>query len=153
MFTGKKNMDPIKLIASIIVTKLINTYFMSIQIEGKDLNKFIMVGDRILIKPRSPLERTKTGLFLPPGVQENEKIQSGYVVKVGPGFPIPAVIDDNETWKKNEQVKYIPLQPKEGDLAVYLQNNSFEIQFNEERYIVVSQVAILFLIRDENLFQ
>ena len=126
---------------------------MSIQIEGKDLNKFIMVGDRILIKPRSPLERTKTGLFLPPGVQENEKIQSGYVVKVGPGFPIPAVIDENETWKKNEQVKYIPLQPKEGDLAVYLQNNSFEIQFNEERYIVVSQAAILFLIRDENLLQ
>lgn len=126
---------------------------MSIQIEGKDLNKFIMVGDRILIKPRSPLERTKTGLFLPPGVQENEKIQSGYVVKVGPGYPIPAVLDDNDAWKKNEQVKYVPLQPLEGDLAVYLQNGSFEIQFNEEKYIVVSQAAILFLIRDENLFQ
>lgn len=125
---------------------------MSIQIEGKDLNKFIMVGDRILIKPRSPLERTKTGLYLPPGVQENEKIQSGYVVKVGPGFPIPAVIED-EAWKKSEQVKYVPLQPKEGDLAVYLQNSSFEIQFNEEKYVVVSQSAILFLIRDENLFQ
>jgi co-chaperonin GroES (HSP10) len=125
---------------------------MSIQIEGKDLNKFIMVGDRILIKPRSPLERTKTGLFLPPGVQENEKIQSGYVVKVGPGFPIPAVIED-ESWKKSDQVKYVPLQPKEGDLAVYLQNNSFEIQFNEEKYVVVSQAAILFLVRDEELFQ
>lgn len=126
---------------------------MSIQIEGKDLNKFIMVGDRILIKPRSPLERTKTGLFLPPGVQENEKIQSGYVVRIGPGFPIPAVIDDTETWKKNDQVKYVPLQPKEGDLAVYLQNNSFEIQFNDEKYVVVSQAAILFLVRDEELFQ
>lgn len=126
---------------------------MSIQIEGKDLNKFIMVGDRILIKPRSPLERTKTGLFLPPGVQENEKIQSGYVVKVGPGYPIPAGMDDNESWKKNEQVKYVPLQPQEGDLAVYLQNGSFEIQFNDEKYVVVSQSAILFLIRDENLFQ
>jgi co-chaperonin GroES (HSP10) len=126
---------------------------MPIHIEGKDLNKFIMVGDRILLKPRSPLERTKTGLFLPPGVQENEKIQSGYVVKVGPGYPIPAVIDDDEAWKKDEQVKYVPLQPKEGDLAVYLQNGSFEIQFNEEKYIVVSQSAILFLIRDEQLFQ
>lgn len=125
---------------------------MSLQIEGKDLNKFIMVGDRILIKPRSPQERTKTGLFLPPGVQENEKIQSGYVVKVGPGFPIPAVIED-ESWKKSEPVKYVPLQPKEGDLAVYLQNNSFDIQFNDEKYVVVSQAAILFLIRDENLFQ
>lgn len=126
---------------------------MSIQIEGKDLNKFIMVGDRILIKPRSPLERTKTGLFLPPGVQESEKIQSGYVVKVGPGYPIPAVIDADEAWKKNDQIKYVPLQPQEGDLAVYLQSSSFEIQFNDEKYVVVSQNAILFLIRDENLFQ
>jgi co-chaperonin GroES (HSP10) len=126
---------------------------MSINLEGKDLNKFIMVGDRILIKPRSPLERTKTGLFLPPSVQENEKIQCGYVVKVGPGYPIPAVIEADEPWKKDEQVKYVPLQPQEGDLAVYLQNSSFEIQFNEEKYIVVSQTAILFLIRDENLFQ
>lgn len=126
---------------------------MSIQIEGKDLNKFIMVGDRILIKPRSPLERTKTGLFLPPGVQESEKIQSGYVVKVGPGYPIPAVIDADEAWKKNDQIKYVPLQPQEGDLAVYLQSSSFEIQFNDEKYVVVSQNAVLFLIRDENLFQ
>lgn len=126
---------------------------MSINIEGKDLNKFIMVGDRILVKPRSPLERTKTGLFLPPGVQENERIQCGYVVKVGPGYPIPAVMENDEPWKKDEKVKYVPLQPQEGDLAVYLQNSSFEIQFNEEKYIVVSQSAILFLIRDENLFQ
>jgi co-chaperonin GroES (HSP10) len=126
---------------------------MSLQIEGKDLNKFIMVGDRILIKPRSPLERTKTGLFLPPGVQENEKIQSGYVVKVGPGYPIPAMMEEDEVWKKHEDVKYIPLQPKEGDLAVYLQNSSYEIHFNDEKYIVVSQAAILFLIRDEELFQ
>ncbi len=127
---------------------------MPINIEGKDLNKFIMVGDRVMIKPRSPLERTKTGLFLPPGLQENEKIQSGYVVKVGPGYPIPAIADGDEPWKnKNDQVKYVPLQPIEGDLAVYLQNSSFEIQFNEEKYIVVSQSSILFLIRDENLFQ
>lgn len=126
---------------------------MSLQIEGKDLNKFIMVGDRILIKPRSPLERTKTGLFLPPGVQENEKIQSGYVVKVGPGYPVPAMMEEDEVWKKHEDVKYIPLQPREGDLAVYLQNSSFEIHFNDEKYIVVSQSAILLLIRDEALFQ
>jgi chaperonin GroES len=127
---------------------------MSIQIEGKDLTKFIMVGDRVLIKPRSPLERTKTGLFLPPGVQENEKIQIGYVVKVGPGYPIPAIADEDEPWKnKGEQVRYVPLQPKEGDLAVFLQSNSFEIQFNEEKYLILPHAAILLLIRDEELFQ
>lgn len=127
---------------------------MSVQLEGKDLTKFIMIGDRVLIKPRSPQERTKTGLFLPPGVQENEKIQAGYVVKVGPGYPIPAIAEEDEPWKnKSEQVKYVPIQPKEGDLAVFLQSNSYEIQFNEEKYNIVPNSAILLLIRDEELFQ
>jgi co-chaperonin GroES (HSP10) len=58
---------------------------MSLQIEEKDLEKFIMVGDRVLIKPKNPLSQTQTGLYLPPSVQENEKIHSGYIVKVGPG--------------------------------------------------------------------
>jgi co-chaperonin GroES (HSP10) len=127
---------------------------MSIEIGTQDISKFIMVGDRVLIKPKSPLERTKGGLLLPPGVQEKEKIQSGYVVKVGPGYPIPAIAEEDEVWKsKNDQVKYVPLQPKEGDLAIYLQNNSWEIEFNKEKYVIVPHAAILMLIRDESLFE
>ena len=92
-----------------------------------------MVGDRILIKPKVPAGKTKSGLYLPPTVTEKEKIQSGYVVKVGPGYPIP-VVADNEPWKdKADEVKYVPLQPKEGDLVIYLQNGSYEIQFNEDQ--------------------
>ena len=127
---------------------------MSIEIGAQDIRKFIMVGDRVLIKPKSPIERTKGGLLLPPGVQEKEKIQSGYVVKVGPGYPIPAIVEEDEVWKnKNEKVKYVPLQPNEGDLAIYLQNNSWEIEFNKEKYIIVPHAAILMLIRDESLFE
>jgi chaperonin GroES len=127
---------------------------MSIGIELLDINKFIMVGDRVLIKPKSPIERTKGGLLLPPGVQEKEKVQSGYVVKVGPGYPIPAVAEEDEVWKnKSDKVKYIPLQPNEGDLAVYLQNSSWEIEFNNEKYYIVPHSAILMLIRDEGLFE
>lgn len=127
---------------------------MSIEIGTQDISKFIMVGDRVLIKPKSPLERTKGGLLLPPGVQEKEKIQSGYVVKVGPGYPIPAVAEEDDVWKnKNENVKYIPLQPNEGDLAIYLQSTSWEIEFNNEKYIIVPHAAILMLIRDEGLFE
>ncbi|MDR2847697.1 MAG: co-chaperone GroES family protein [Bacteroidales bacterium] len=125
---------------------------MPLQIENTDLKKFIVVGERVLIKPKSPMEKTKGGLLLPPGVQENESLQSGYVVKVGPGYPIPAIADD-EPWKsKSDEVKYVPLQPKEGDLAVYLQNSAYEIVFNSEKYIIVSQSSILLLIRDEELF-
>jgi chaperonin GroES len=127
---------------------------MSLNIEESDFNKFIVIGDRVLIKPKSPQERTKTGLYLPPGVTEKEKIHSGYVLKVGPGYPIPAIQDIDEPWKdKSDDVKYVPLQPKPGDLAVYLQNSSYEIEFRNEKYVIVPHSAILLLIRDEDLFR
>ena len=122
-------------------------------VENADFNKFIVVGDRVLIKPKSPMEKTKGGLLLPPGVQENERLQSGYVIKVGPGYPIPAIAEFDEPWKnKSDEVKYVPIQPREGDLAVYLQNSAYEIMFGGQKYVIVSQSAILLLIRDESLF-
>ncbi|MCF8371010.1 MAG: co-chaperone GroES family protein [Bacteroidales bacterium] len=127
---------------------------MSVQIDEKDLKKFIVIGDRVLIRPKSLQDRTKSGLFLPPGVQEKEKIHSGYVLKVGPGYPIPAINEADEPWKdRHDEVKYVPLQTKEGDLAVYLQNSSYEIEFNREKLIIVPHSAILLLIRDEDLFK
>ncbi len=127
---------------------------MALQIEEKDLSKFIIVGDRVLIRPKNQLDRTKSGLFLPPGVQEKEKIHSGYVLKVGPGYPIPAIQDIDEPWKDHvDEVKYIPLQPKEGDEAIYLQKSGYEIEFNGERYVIIPHSAILMLVRDEDLFK
>ena len=52
------------------------------------LKRLIVVGDRVLIKPKDPTDRTSSGLYLPPTVQEKEQVQSGYVIKVGPGYPI-----------------------------------------------------------------
>ncbi|MFW5699913.1 MAG: co-chaperone GroES [Bacteroidota bacterium] len=127
---------------------------MSVILGAKDINKFILVGDRVLIKPKSPQDKTKSGLYLPPGVHQKEKIQSGYVIKVGPGYPIPAINELDEPWKENrEDVKYVPLQPREGDMAVYLQSSGYEIEFNNEKYIIVPHSAILMLIRDEGLFE
>lgn len=126
---------------------------MSIDLEGADLNKFMLVGDRVLVKPKNPPKKTNSGLYLPPGIQENEKIHSGYVVKVGPGYPIPNAMEVDEPWmKKTDQLKYIPLQPEEGDLAIYLQKSGFEIQYNKEKYIIIPHGAILMLIRDDELF-
>ena len=127
---------------------------MTLEIGKQNVEKFIMVGDRVLIKPKSPQDKTKTGLYLPPGVHEKEKIQVGYVLKVGPGYPIPAINEADEPWKdKSDEVKYVPLQPKIGDLAIYLQNSSFEIEFNDEKYVIIPHNAILMLIRDEGLFK
>jgi chaperonin GroES len=127
---------------------------MTFSIDEKDLNKFIVIGDRVLIKPKTPQSKTKSGLFLPPNVQEKEKIYSGYVVKVGPGYPIPAINDYDEPWKdKSDEVKYVPLQAKVGDLAVYVQKSGYEIEFNGEKYIIVPHNAIIMLIRDEGLLK
>jgi co-chaperonin GroES (HSP10) len=127
---------------------------MSLFLDEKDLKKLIVIGDRILIKPRIPQSKTKSGLLLPPGVNENEKVQIGYVVKAGPGYPIPSVNDVDEPWKdRSGEPKYVPLQPKEGDQAVYLQNSAIEIEFNKEKYVVVPHSAILILLRDDGLFE
>jgi len=129
-------------------------FAMNVLLDEKDLQKLIVVGDRILIKPKTPQSKTKSGLYLPPGVNENEKVQIGYVLKVGPGYPIPTVNDSDEPWKNSaDEPKYVPLQPKEGDQAVYLQTSAIEIEFNKEKYIVVPQSAILLLLRDEGLFE
>ena len=119
-----------------------------------DFEKIIMIGDRVLVKPRSAKERTSSGLILPPGVQEKENIQYGYIVKAGPGYPIPAINDTDEPWKdKSDSVKYVPLQTQEGDLALYLQKSAFEIEFNKEKYYIVPHSAILMIIRDDGLFE
>ena len=127
---------------------------MSVNLEAKDIQKLIVIGDRVLIRPKLPQSKTKSGLFLPPGVNENEKVQIGFVLKVGPGYPIPSVSDIDEPWKnRSDEPKYVPLQPKEGDQAVYLQNSAIEIEFNNEKYLVVPQSAILLLLRDDGLFE
>ena len=120
---------------------------------NKTLDKLIVVGDRVLVKPANAKEKTATGLFLPPGVQEKEKVQSGYIIKVGPGYPMPMPVEADEPWKANEEkVKYIPLQAREGDMAIYLQSNAYEIVYNSEKYYIVPQHAVLLLVRDEELF-
>ena len=127
---------------------------MGVLLDEKDLGKLIVIGDRVLIKPKVPQSKTKSGLFLPPGVNESEKVQIGFVVKVGPGYPIPTINDIDEPWKsRTEEPKYVPLQPKEGDQAVYLQGSAIEIEFNREKYVVVPQSAILLLVRDDGLFE
>ena len=127
---------------------------MQLALEHKDIKKFLMVGDKILIKPKNPQSQTKSGLYLPPSVLDKDKIQSGYVIKVGPGYPLPAQNEEREVWEsKEEEVRYLPLQAQEGDLAVYLQNAAYEISFNDEKYLIVPHAAILMLVRDEGLFE
>jgi chaperonin GroES len=132
----------------LILRSILNTMLLT---SDNKLKKLIVIGDRVLIRPAKADERTQSGLYLPPGVQEKEKVQQGYILKTGPGYAIPMPVE-NEPWKsEEEQVKYIPLQAKEGDLAIFLMNGATEVMYEGEKYFIVPQGAILMLEREDEL--
>ena len=112
--------------------------------------QIIVVGDKVLIVPDSDKDRTEHGLYLPPTVKEKEKVQSGYVVKVGPGYPVPNpnyIYQESWSPTPKDPVKYIPLQAEEGDYAIFLRDQAIEIEYDYKKYLIVPQAAILMLIR------
>jgi chaperonin GroES len=113
--------------------------------------ELILVGDRVLILPDEVEDRTDTGLYLPQGIKEREKVQTGTVVKTGPGYPIPIPEDlEAEPWKPPEREgKYLPLQAKEGDYCIFLRNSGIEIDYEGKKYVVVGHSAILVLLRNK----
>lgn len=111
----------------------------------------IVVGDRILLKPEDATDRTEVGLYLPQSVVEKEKVQSGRVIHVGPGIPVPdPTTDEDAPWKPStKQPRFIPVQATEGDIAVFLKKHAVEIKFDGEDFLIVPQGAILVLLREE----
>ena len=127
---------------------------MSLNLDEKDLQKIVMIGDKVLIKPKNPNLQTSSGLYLPTTAVEKESIQAGYVIKVGPGFPIPLINEEEESWKeRHDPVKYIPLQAKVGDLAVYLNKSGYDVEFKGEKFIILSHSSIVMIVREEGLFE
>lgn len=115
-----------------------------------NLDKIIVVGDKVLIKPLQDSTKTSSGLYLPPTVSEKEKVQSGYVVKVGPGYALPILDNDDEPWKERKNtIKYLPLQAKVGDVAVFLKKDAIEIEFENEKFLLINHSSILLLYRED----
>ena len=113
------------------------------------LDNIIIVGDRVLIKPTDATDRTKSGLYLPAGYQDKEQVQTGYILKCGPGYPLPDM-EEGEVWnQRRSEGRYLPLQVQAGDLAVFLQKNAVEIKYHGEKYFIVPQNAILMVKREE----
>lgn len=117
-----------------------------------NLTSITPIGDRVLISFAKETTRTKSGLLLPPGYSEKEEVLSGYIVKVGPGYPLPFPPEsDDEIWKRHsQQQQYIPLQVKEGDFALFLKHGAIEVVYNEKKYYVVNQSNILLIERDDS---
>uniref|UniRef100_A0A7C4EKS6 Co-chaperone GroES n=1 Tax=Thermodesulfovibrio aggregans TaxID=86166 RepID=A0A7C4EKS6_9BACT len=116
----------------------------------KTKRELIIVGDRVLIEVDEKADKTSAGLFLPPTVKEKDKVLGGRIIKVGPGYPVndPSAVLE-EPWKQSnaEYIKYIPLQAREGDYALFLKDASIEVEFEEKKYLIVPHSAILALIR------
>ena len=119
----------------------------------KSKNKHvIVVGDRVLIRSDTGEKKSAAGLYLPPSVIEKQDVRGGIVVEVGPGIPLGNPENDlSEPWQKmdNSNTKYIPPQAHVGDYALYLNKASIEINVENVEYLIVSQSAILVLIRDD----
>lgn len=114
------------------------------------MRDLVMVGDRVLIAPDEDDRQTKAGLYLPATVSEKEKIQSGRVVKIGPGYVMPNPEFSGEPWaSQKEAVRYLPLQARKGDHAFFLRKEAIEIKFEGADYLIIPHAAILALVREQ----
>ncbi len=114
------------------------------------LRSLHLVGDRVLIDPDAGEKQTRSGLYLPASVAEKERIGSGRVVRVGPGYlTANPEFSESEAWSEVPSVRYLPLQAQPGDDAFFLRKEAVEIVLAERRYFIVHHGAIVALQRPE----
>jgi chaperonin GroES len=113
--------------------------------------QLLVVGDRVLISPEEGDERTRVGLYLPATAIDSQQVQTGLIVATGPGTPVADLSSlDDEPWKvDNHDSPGKGMQAKVGDHAIFFRKAAVEITFEEKKYLVVPQAAILVLIRDD----
>jgi len=113
--------------------------------------ELIVVGDRVLIEPQTSEEQTDAGLVLPASVSEQEDVQSGRVIKTGPGYLTQnPEYTETESWKESTTpVRYLPLQANPGDHAFFLRSEAIDLRYDNTRYMIVPHSAILALVRED----
>ncbi|MDB4906716.1 MAG: Chaperonin Cpn10 [Gemmatimonadetes bacterium] len=113
--------------------------------------ELLVVGDRVLVKVEEGEERTNVGLYLPPTAVDNQAVQGGRIVATGPGYPMPSPdANVDEPWRTPaRETRFLPMQAQRGDYALFFRKAAVEITFEDERFLVVPQQAILALVRDD----
>lgn len=117
---------------------------------ARNRKRLLVVGDRVLVKPEEGEERSKVGLYLPPTAVDSQAVQGGEIVATGPGLPMPDPGDSgDEPWRTGpRETRFVPMQARSGDYALFFRKAAVEITFESERYLVVPQSAILALVRE-----
>jgi co-chaperonin GroES (HSP10) len=118
----------------------------------KNDKRLIVVGDRVLIAPEEGEDRTKVGLYLPPTAVDTQAVQGGRILATGPGLPLPdpGDVPGEEPWRTagSRETRFLPMQAKIGDYALFFRRAAVEITFEGERYLVLPQSALLALVRE-----
>jgi len=111
--------------------------------------ELIVVGDRVLIALEAGEERSKVGLYLPPTAVDNQAVQGGRIIATGPGLLMPDPAESSEEpWRTAaRETRFLPMQARIGDYALFFRRAAVEISFEKETYLVVPQTAILALVR------
>ncbi len=95
--------------------------------------KIYPLNDKVVIKPLSSEEVTKSGLVLP-DTAEKEKPEQGEVIAVGPG-------------KLLENGKRAPMSVKAGDKVLFTKYAPDEVEIDKEEYLVVEEEKIIGIIK------
>jgi co-chaperonin GroES (HSP10) len=111
--------------------------------------QLLVVGDRVLVQVEEGEERTKVGLYLPPTAIDAQAVQGGVIVATGPGLPMPDLAEQgDEPWRTMaRETRFIPMQARMGDYALFFRKAAVEISFEGDKFLVVPQTAILALVR------
>jgi len=92
------------------------------------------LGERVIVRPQSREEVTKSGIVLPDTAKE--KPQRGEVLAVGPGR-----FDD-------EGEKRIPMDVKVGDKVLFAKYAGTEFKVDDEELLILSEKDILAIINE-----
>ena len=112
--------------------------------------QLILVGDRVLITPEEGDDRTRVGLYLPASALDTQQVQSGLIVATGPGDAVADIVaPDDEPWKTRSERRKSSMQARVGDHAIFFRKAAVEITFEERKYLVVPQAALLVIVRED----
>jgi chaperonin GroES len=89
------------------------------------------LGDRVIVKPKAPEEKTKGGIILPDTAQE--KPMEGEIVAVGNG----RIADDG---------KKIAMELKVGDKILYGKYSGTEVKINDEEFLIMRESDVYAII-------
>ena len=93
------------------------------------------MGDRVVVKPKTREETTKSGLVLPDTA--SERPQQGEVLSVGPG-------------RQLDNGPRVELDVKQGDTVLFAKYSGTEFKLEDEDLLILSERDVLAVIENGN---